>query len=320
MMMFLLLCGCGVKEPTNEGLKDMIPDEVLSYEYGSTVYTSSISSIEIERSKINDSIYTADCICKLTDDISNRTVYITLIAEYWDNGGWQLSSWEPYRDEDIVFSVPFDEMFLCEKFQSLGYNFENFTQTELIQSDPENVDVVYSLYDEHSNLTAIGEIYANCSLVTEEGYPKIYYWDIIVDESMVSCIWDIYGTWRAISLPPFYEKFGLQLTIKEMSEERFWTDLRIPYYIVAGNVEHYDVAGNLMYQWDYPLDWLSGLDANYYNSNGSLLERNLQIEEIYRGGDYIAVSYYADTAYCAYIWNDGGTKRNQGWINLDKIR
>ena len=313
---FFTLTACGVKEPTEKTLSDIIPSEVLSYEYNGIDYTSRISSLEIVRAKLDDSIYTADCICKLKDDISDRTVYITLELQYWDKGGWQLDSWTPYEEEDIVFNISFDENILSDNFQSLGYNFENFSQIQFIPQDDKHVYAAYSLQDKHENLIAVGEVYANGTLVSEEGYPKKYYWRIDVDESMVSCIWNIHGTWSATSLPPFYEKRGVEFTVKNMSEEGFWTDLRIPFYEVAATINSYNTSGSPYEQWES-----ESLIANYYDSNGPLSERHLILEIPTGAYNNYHASFYSDSAYCAIIIGKymGTQKENGGWVNLDKI-
>lgn len=320
----ILLSGCSASEPSRRDLEEMIPSEVLSYQYGGNQYTSAVASLEIVRSRTYEDVYTADCIIRLTDDVCDRTAYITISSIRWNKGGWQLEEWSPYQQEDMNLKVSFDKRFLADRFSELGYNFNNFTETTFREQDDGTILVTYNVQDEHMNLTAYGEISAVCIMESNGGYPMEYFWDIEADESDISCVWNIFGLWSAKDLPPFYEDYGtVYLLVSDISEERFWTDLRIPYYSFAGKVNRYNRIGELRVEKEYSFN---GRDiiGNYYNSISTLLERNLILSvstsnDIYSPSD-VDMQFYADSAYCTYISGlNVGSRKISGWVDLQKV-
>lgn len=319
------LSGCATKEPSIRDLKEMVPSEVLSYQYGEDTYTSTVSSLEIVRARTYEEVYTADCVIELTDDICDRIAYITISSIHWDKGGWQLENWNSYQQEEMKLRIPFDKKFLENKFTELGYHFENFTETNFLEQDNGVVSASYSVQDKHENLTAFGELTSSCVLTSEEGYPAKYFWEIETDESAISCSWDIFGLWSAANLPPFYEDYGrVELSLSDVSEEKFWTDLRIPYYSFAGKVNRYDRNGKPYHEKTYSLNYLDDIIGNYYNSTSTLLERNLILTVPTSGDTYsrseVDMQFYADNAYCAYISGlNMGMRENCGWVDLQKV-
>lgn len=319
------LSGCATKEPSIRDLKEMVPSEVLSYQYGEDTYTSTVSSLEIVRARTYEEVYTADCVIELTDDICDRTAYITISSIHWDKGGWQLENWNSYQQEEMELRIPFDKEFLENKFTELGYHFENFTETNFLEQDNGVVSASYSVQDEHENLTAFGELTSSCVLTSEEGYPAKYFWEIETDESGISCSWDIFGLWSAANLPPFYEGYGtIELFLSDISDEQFWTDLRIPFYSFTGKVNRHSSVGKLIYEGAFSFDNLSGNIGNYYNSTSTLLERNLTLTVYTDNDSYsrseVDMQFFADSAYCAYISGlNMGMRKNCGWVDLEKI-
>lgn len=321
----IFLSGCSANEPSIRNLEEMIPDEVLTYQYGGDTYISTVVSLEVVRARTYEDVYTADCVVKLTDDICDRTAYITISSIRWDKGGWQLEEWTPYQHEDMDLKISFDKRFLADRFSELGYNFNNFTETEFFEQDNRTVLAAYDVQDEHMNLTAYGTISVVCVLASDEGYPVNYYWNIEADETNISCVWNILGLWSAKDLPPFYEMYGsVELLVSDISEEKFWKDSRTPYYSLAGKVHRYNSSGELTVEKEYFLEGWNDIIGNYRDLNSTLLDRNLTLTVSTSNDPYsrseVDMQFYADSAYCTYISGlNVGSRKVSSWVDLQKI-
>ncbi len=180
--------------PSETWLVENIPIELLTYEYDSILYTSTVESMEIERRNTEDGVDDVYCIIVLKDDMMKRTAYIEMISRKYSQGGWILESWSEYQPEEGVPLQGLEEDFVY------SYLNEEKAYTGLYgckeQGNLETGMLLYScdVNEQHEYVTTSGSVVLKAILESDvDRLPHSYYWYFDTDSSGVTVDWNLEG-------------------------------------------------------------------------------------------------------------------------------
>lgn len=198
-----VLSGCGLKAPSEEELKAMIPQEILTYYLDDNEYLSSVSQLEITRRQTNEKDDYAECVVDLIDNNLNRRVYISFTTKYYDKGGWMLESWNIYKNEEYKAT---DNSYDTDLLKQQGFDIcmsicstEGSGVKKVSETKGENcVKMLFEIFSQNNYWSASGEVVGTAFLTTNDDYkyPKQYIWNTEFDFSSVDEEWNIMGTWH----------------------------------------------------------------------------------------------------------------------------
>jgi len=199
----LLLTSCGAGAPNEKTLTEQLPASALQFELDDSQYSSSITSLTIEKQKTDKTEDIAYCKVICESDVLDRELFLCIHSSYTRKDGWTIDSCEEYQAPQIhLKTVPIT----FEDGQQLITNQGYTIQTSIDHSDLFGgfYNYEYVIHEDHKNLTVDGSASVTGSIVLDA--PNQYHWVNDVSTSNVSMNWKVAGTWKIRTLFNGYER------------------------------------------------------------------------------------------------------------------
>ena len=100
LMLLVTLTGC--TSVTSVDYKEIIPDDVKNYTYNGEERTCTVEEVNVTKEDTEDDYKTVFCDVKLKDDTITRLAHLEMTLRHYDTGGWQVESFDPTEDEEIL--------------------------------------------------------------------------------------------------------------------------------------------------------------------------------------------------------------------------
>ena len=182
-------------------LAKVLPKTIINYTDGSNEYSSTVEGIDVVRRNTDKKAGTDDvrCTISLSDENYKRVIYADLHLEHFDQGGWQVTSWEPY-DTDAVSPIAYPNVIENEILKR-GYvtykkNNEEFGSTD---DGTQYCNCEYDVNDVHKYATFTGKIlgtaYLSGTCADDSQCENLQWTDVAIDDSAINIEWTVLGKW-----------------------------------------------------------------------------------------------------------------------------
>lgn len=208
LTVMFLLSGCTPKPPAENEISETFTEEFLlqitEHSINGVPEQFSLENVVLERRQTNEKTDTSDCIISLSNANYTCEINVTLIYEYFDQGGWYLEDWEINNTKiNPLVGVPDDMIAYAEdELKSIYPDAILASKTsDLVGSTSVPTEVL--VYDIPKNFSAIGETGIEIidsgsikSIYTFDNIGNGYSWNHIWDDSALTQAWTYYvGTW-----------------------------------------------------------------------------------------------------------------------------
>lgn len=205
LVAFICCSGCSARGVADSQLREDLQPVLTEYlAEALRIDGTCIHDIEIVRSQKNDKQQTVYCDVSTSSNFYDLTLHLLLDYEYYDKGGWYLSSWEEtdgmnyeiiQPDERLAKSILLQYLNRGD-FCELSEDSMNLENSELT-NDHKSAFYQFSINDKKDLFSFIGPVSLNLSINTEE--PGQYWWSTgdDYDPTSIEKIPNIDGTWKA---------------------------------------------------------------------------------------------------------------------------
>ena len=200
----VMLAGCsggngGVLSDSQ--IKGLLPETITSYYLDDEYRTQEVADVNVVRASVDGKTSSIECEITLKDPCLERKVFANLNARNYDVGGWQIDSWTPYKDEEIIVAPPIGSN-EADSYMS-AYGFYNL-QTDFESTSMLNLGIYEKLYrvnESHSYADFSGTAVYKATLdysAASNSRCAMCGWRGEGDLSGVAVGWNISGHWSGV--------------------------------------------------------------------------------------------------------------------------
>lgn len=221
--LFIILSGCSSGPSTSDILED-IPEEI-SQQYSSGDTTPmSLNDVEIVQSKTEDKKKTIECAFDFSNEYAECTSYWTLFYYQYDDGSWQLESWEKTQEAEArPLQGPSDAEIeeVTNYVNSCIYN-PTYTGIEVdLESDTPSAVMHFDVNNSFNLMSESGTMDVIWNFHGESAT-----WEFSFDNSNLNRTWNIED--REVSYGEFgslVDSYALGFSIKFYPDDKFFRRL-----------------------------------------------------------------------------------------------
>lgn len=189
LLCFVCLVGCGTTTLSETDIINSLPDEIKTIYVDETPYTLDVTSMEVEKRKIEEDIDEIHCTITTQNDHYRHTISTVLTYVYYDEGGWILEYYDTIDSSIEAIDGPSQEDVDAELSR---YYFDHFDFLEQsYNTDAQTASSIYSVNFTSSNFSYDGN-------VTLESYfcPDWYGgdWEHVLSYDR-DFVWNVDGHW-----------------------------------------------------------------------------------------------------------------------------
>ena len=206
--------------PSEDWLKENIPQELLTYKWNDETCTSSIESLTVERRNTEDDMDDVFCVVHLADEKIERTLYVEMMSAKYDTGGWGLTSWNEYKTEEYKIKEEFAKKLEEQNVEENDYFIKNPQYT--FSDNNNKMTVCYDASVECKYLAVSGQVTRDYELSFDnETYPHEFSWKgSAYDLSNTYFAWLLDGKWSG-KFDSYDIERNLELKIESRSEGEY---------------------------------------------------------------------------------------------------
>lgn len=203
------------RAPSEDWLKENIPQELLTYTWNNETCTPSIESLTVERRNTEDDMDDAFCVVHLADEKIERTLYVEIMSVKYDEGGWGLTSWNEYKTEEYKIKEEFVKKLEEQYVEENNYFIKNPQYT--FSDNNNKMTVCYDASADYKYLSITGQVTRDYELSFDnETYPHEFSWrGSSYDLSNTYFGWKIDGKWSG-KIDDYHHDYDLELEIEEL--------------------------------------------------------------------------------------------------------